>query len=657
MSGDILSIGKSALFAAQAGLATSGHNISNANVAGYSRQVVQQSTTTPVEYGAGFFGTGTQVAAIKRYSDDFLNTQVRTAQASKSALDAFNSQISQIDDMLADPKAGLSPALQGFFKGVQDLAGNHASVPSRQSMLSAGQTLASRFQAMDGRMTEIRDGINNQIGTNITVINSYAKQIAALNEQITGMSSGNQHAPNDLLDKRDQLVLELNQHVKATVTPGDGSNITVSIGAGMPLVVGKQAFELVTTASPTDLSRVEVGLQGGARVSVLGEDSLQGGELGGLLEFRAHVLDRAQNEMGKIAVGMAFTFNAQHKLGLDDNGQPGGDFFSVGGPAVTRNINNATTSTTTLDATISDPSALTGSDYRVDFDGSNYTVTRLSDNKKTPITPFPQTGAQTIDGVDFAIAGTGSPGDNFLVRPTIRGAATFKVALTDTAQIAAAAPVATNAPLSNSGTATISAGNVDGTFLTSGVAIPMTISYDKASGALTGFDPNLPVTVTINGSSTTYPAYNSTVPPVPVPYATGGATYSVGGVSFSITAGMQDQDKFTISGTVGNGDVRNANLLGALQSTNIFDNKNATLQSSYAKLTSFVGNKARESQVNGQASSALLDQATSSQQSVSGVNLDEEATNLLRYQQAYQAAGKVMQIASTVFDALLSIGH
>jgi flagellar hook-associated protein 1 FlgK len=536
---------------------------------------------------------------------------------------------------------------------VQDVAGNHASVASRQSMLSAAQTLAGRFQAMDGRLQEIRDGVDSQIDTNINLINSYAQQIASLNDQITGLGVIDQRPPNDLLDKRDQLVLELNQHVKATVSQGDGNNITVSIGAGMPLVVGKQAFELVATGSPTDLSRTEVGLRSGNKVTVLGESSLQGGELGGLLDFRANVLDKAQSELGKVAVGLAFTFNAQHKLGLDDNGQPGKDFFTVAGPAVTRNINNAITSTTTVDATISDPTALTGSDYRVDFDGTDYWVTGLSDNEKTKITGNPQ----TIHGIDFAIAGSGAPGDNFLVRPTVKGASTIAVAVTETAQIAAAAPVATDAPMSNKGSATISAGSVDASYLSSGVTIPMTISYDAASGTLDGFDPDLPVTVTANGSTTTYPAWNLTVPPVPVPYVAGGATYTVGGVSFTISAGMQDQDKFTISGTTGGGDVRNANLLGALQSTNIFDGKNATYQSSYAKLVSFVGNKARESQVNGEASDSLLAQATSAQQSVSGVNLDEEATNLLRYQQAYQAAGKVMQIASTIFDTLLSIGH
>jgi flagellar hook-associated protein 1 FlgK len=457
MSGDLLSIGKSALFAAQAGLSTSGHNVSNANVAGYSRQVVVQSTTTPVEYGSGFFGTGTQVATVKRYSDEFLNTQVRTAQASKSALDAYNAQISQVDDMLADSNAGLSPALQGFFKGVQDLAGNHASVPSRQSMLSAAQTLAGRFQAMDARLQEVRDGINGQIDANINLINSYAQQIATLNDQITSLGAADQRPPNDLLDKRDQLVLELNQHVKASVTPGDGNNITVSIGAGMPLVVGKQSFQLVSSGSPTDLSRTEVALQSGNKTTVLGESSLQGGELGGLLDFRANVLDKAQSELGKVAVGLAFTFNAQHKLGLDDSGQPGKDFFSVAGPAITRNINNVSTSTTTVDAKITDPTALTGSDYRVDSDGTDYWVTNLTDNKKTKITSVPQ----TIQGIDFSITGSGAPGDNYLVRPTIKGAQTFALALTDTSQIAAAAPVATDAPLSNKGSATISAGSVD----------------------------------------------------------------------------------------------------------------------------------------------------------------------------------------------------
>ncbi|GAB3446788.1 flagellar hook-associated protein FlgK [Massilia solisilvae] len=659
MAGDILSIGKSALFAAQAGLSTTGHNIANANVAGYSRQVVVQSTTVPVDMGVGFFGTGTQVAQIKRFSDSFLDTQVRSSQTAKSAFDAFNAQISQLDNLLADSSAGLSPALQSFFKRVQDVAGNQGSVQSRQSMLSGAQTLAGRFQAMDGRLQEIREGINSQITANVTVINSYAQQIADLNDQITGVSSDGQHLPNDLLDKRDQLVRELNQHVKAEVSQGDGYSLTVSIGNGMPLVVGKQSYKLAATTSPTDQARTEVGLEtANGKVTVLGESTLQGGELGGLLDFRSNVLDKTQNELGKVAAGLAFTFNAQHKLGVDENGLPGGDFFTLAKPVTTSNIYNNMLSSAKVDATITDPAALTGSDYRVDYDGANFMVTRLSDNKKTAISPFPQTKPQTIDGVDFAVSGSASAGDNFLVRPTINGASGFAVALTDTSQIAAAAPILAQAPVANTGTATISKGSIDASFLSAAPTLPMTLTYDAASGSLTGWDPTKPVTVTVNGVA--QPPIGPAVPPattLAVPYQTAGATYSQNGMTFTISAGAKDKDTFVVSVNTATGDVRNANLLGNLQSTNIFDGKNATYQSSYAKLVSFVGNKARESQVNGQAADAMLSQATAAAQSVSGVNLDEEATNLLRYQQAYQAAGKVMQIASTVFDSLLSIGH
>ena len=213
MSGNLLSIGKSGLFAAQAGLSTTGHNITNASVAGYNRQVVVQATAPMLDTGVGFQGTGTQISQIKRYSDEFLNSQVRSAQASKSGLDSYYSQISQIDNMLADQTSGLSPSLQGFFKGVQDMAANRASVPSRQSMLSSADTLATRFQALDARLGEIREGVNSTIESSVTMINSYAQQIADLNDKIGSFAAAQQHAPNDLLDKRDQLVMELNTQV------------------------------------------------------------------------------------------------------------------------------------------------------------------------------------------------------------------------------------------------------------------------------------------------------------------------------------------------------------------------------------------------------------------------------------------------------------
>jgi flagellar hook-associated protein 1 FlgK len=654
MAGNLLSIGKSGLFAAQVGLSTAGHNIANANVAGYSRQTVQQRSGTAQDYGYGFVGSGTEISSIKRYSDDFLNAQVRTAQSATSSLDSFYSQISQVDNLLADTTSGLSPALQDFFKGVQDVASNPASVASRQSLLSSADSLAARFQGLNARLDEIRSGVNNEITSNVTLINSYARQIADLNDQIGILSADTTRQPNDLLDARDKLVADLNKQVKTTVVASTNNGLTVSIGNGQPLVVANKAFELAVTTAPTDVNRVQVGYVSGNKVTVLADNALSGGELGGLFEFRASVLDRAQNSLGRIALGLAHTFNDQHRLGIDEAGNPGGDFFVEAEVFVGRSRDNSIASTTAVTATISDPSALTQSDYMLNFDGANYVVRRMSDNRETVISPYPQLVPQTIDGVDFDITGVAALGDSFIIKPTINGASAFAVALQDRAKVAAAAPVTTSAPVSNTGKAKISEGVVDAVYLEPGNAItsPVTLTFDAAAGELSGFPPGQDINVTIAGVTTTYPAGTPSIP-----YADG-AQYNFGGVNISFLGMPAQGDTFTISPNVsGVGDNRNMRALGALQTTNILDGGNATFQGSYAELVGFIGNKTREVQVNGKASAAQLAQATAAQQEVSGVNLDEEATNLLKYQQAYQAAGKVMQIASTLFDTLLSLGR
>ena len=651
MAGNLLNIGKSGLFAAQAGLSTTGHNISNANVAGFSRQAVLQGAGPGQNIGSGFIGSGTQITDIMRFSDNFLNNQVRTATTSKSSLDAFATQISQVDNLLSDTTSGLSPTLADFFKGVQDVASNPASSASRQALLSSADSLASRFQGLNGRLNEIREGVNTRITSNVTLINSYADQIAALNEQIGALSSTGSARPNDLMDTRDELVLQLNKQVKATTVAGPNNSITVSIGNGQPLVVGKKSFDLAATISPTDPTRVGVGYVTGTKVTLLAESSLGGGELGGLLEFRSTSLDRAQNSLGRIAIGVAATFNAQHKLGIDETGAPGGNFFTQAKATVTASRDNATTSTATMSATISDASKLTQSDYKVSYDGSNYTVTRLSDRKPTVISPYPQTGPQTIDGIDFTISGASDNGDNFLVRPTHNGAAQFNVAITDRSKIAAGAPITTNTPLANIGSAKISAGRVDAAYIGNPLTASVTLSYSSGTGALSGFPAGQAVTRTDNGVSTVYPA-GTTVP------FTAGANYAFGGINVSFTGAPADADKFTVApNSSGVGDNRNMRLLGELQTKNTMDGGTASYQSAYAEMVSYIGNKTREVQVNGEASKALLAQARNAQQSVSGVNLDEEATNLLKYQQAYQAAGKVMQMASTLFDTVLSLGR
>ena len=642
MAGNLFSIAKSGLLAAQAGLSTTGHNIANANTIGYSRQEVVQRAGTAQDFGYGFVGGGTEIAQIKRYSNDFLNTQVRSAQATVSSLNSYMEQVTQIDNVLADASSGLSPVLQDFFKGVQDAASNPGSAASRQSLLSSANTLAARFQAIDARLGEVRESVNAQISANVDAINSYAQQIGQLNDSIADYSKNSNAPPNDLLDRRDQLVIELNKHVRATVTPGTNNSLTVSIGSGQPLVVGAKTFQLTTTASSEDPSRVEVGYFSNGRISQLSAKSMQGGELGGLMEFRSESLDRAQNAIGRIAIGVAETFNAQHRLGQDQNGAPGIDFFKLSPIAVRESGTNNPASTVKPVVTVDNVQGLTLSDYDMQFDGTNYIVTRIPANEVAGSFTA-ASGGGVIDGLRFdTSSGTATAGDRFRIRPTSEGAAAFSVNISSVSQIAAAAPIATGRG-DNTGTGTISEGSVDASYGAAPLPAAVTFTYDKASNSFRGTIATVP--------PTDYPSA------APIPYVAG-ADLNIGGMHFSISGAPNDGDSFTVGpNTAGVGDNRNMRLLGQLQTTNIFDGKTSSFQGSYAELISYVGNKTREVQVNASAGAALLNQATMSQQEVSGVNLDEEAANLLRYQQAYQAAGKAMQIASTLFDTLLSLGH
>ena len=640
MASNILSIGQSALAAAQAGISTTGNNIANAATPGYSRQVVVQSAALPQNYGYGFLGQGTQIDTVKRIYNDFQASQVRATQSTNSSQSTYATQMQQVDNMLADPSAGLSPALQDFFKGVQNLAANPASAPSRQAALSSGQSLATRFQGLNDQLTQMNQGVNSQIASSVGVINTYAQKIAQLNDAITlAQGAANGQPANDLLDQRDQLMMDLSKEINATVVKQDDGKYNVFIGNGQPLVIGNQTFALKTTVSPTDPGRTEVAYATNGNTVIMGENSLTGGNLGGLLAFRSQSLDPAQNALGRVAIGLASTFNAQHRLGQDINGNMGGDFFIVASPRVTASTANAGTGA--LTATISNASALTASDYRLNFDGTNYKLTRVTDGAVTTFSTFPQ----TIDGVSLNLAGSPAAGDSFLIRPTVDGAKAINVAISNTSLIAAAAPIRTAAVSTNTGTGSISAGAVDAAYPSTPLATTVTLSFTSS----TNLNASAAVTVTSGGTSTTYAAGAS------VPY-TAGATVSFGGISFTLSGAPASGDSFTIDpNTGGVGDNRNALLLGALQTSNTLAGGTTTYQGGYSQLVSSVGNKTNELNVSSAASRNLLTSMVQAQQSVSGVNLDEEATNLLRYQQAYQAAGKVMQIASKMFDVLLTL--
>jgi flagellar hook-associated protein 1 FlgK len=647
MSTSIFSIGVSALNAAQVGLATTEHNIANANTPGFNRQQVVIAARPAQFSGSGFLGQGVDAVSVKRVYSEFLGRQVLNEQGQSSQLNTYYAQIQQIDNMVADPNAGLSPAVQDFFGAVNNVSSNPESVPARQSLLSTSNSLTSRFQSLNQRLSDINSSVNSQIGYSVTQINSYAKQISALNQSIVIAQSANGQPPNDMLDQRDQLVTQLNQEIKATVVKQSDGSFSVFIGNGQPLVVGVQAFSMSTQLSATDPSKLDVAYTYyNGTTSAIQTSSLQGGNLGGLIAFRDEALTNSQNALGRVAMAVAGTFNQQHQLGQDLNGALGVNLFTQPVPAVSSNAFNTGTAVVTASVAVSaDYTALTGSDYQLRFNGgTSYTLTRLSDNQVTNYAAgLP---AAPVDGLTLTTTAGAAAGDSFLIRPTVNGARDIAVSITDPAKIAAAVPVRTNASLGNLGTGRISAATVNQ---------PNPVTPNPAH-PLTDTNLQQPVTITFT-SATTYNVTGTGVglPAVAVAY-TAGANISYNGWTMQISGTPSAADTFTIgSNTNATADGSNVLLLAGLQTKNTMAGGTTSYQGAYSQLVSYVGNKTRELEVTSKAQSSMVDQSVQAQQSFSGVNLDEEAANLLRYQRAYQAAGQALKIANTLFDTLLNI--
>lgn len=674
MSG-MLNIGYTGLSAAQAHLITASHNLSNAAVSGYHRQYVVQGTAVSRSTGVGFFGNGTQIETVKRAYSQFLENQVLSSATRLSEYDSYLGQIDQINNMLADSSSGISPSIEKFFAGLQEVASNPTSVSSRQSLISNAEAMINSFNTMYDRLNEMRHGVEGDIKNTVDQVNLYTAAIADMNQRILEAKNGN-HSPNDLLDQRDQLIAELNQLVEVTTyTDQKTGSVNVYIGSGQALVLGSGTVKMAIAQDPHDPQRGMVGLvaQNGV-TTALPENLIKGGSLSGLLAFRRESLDAAQNQLGLVALGIAEKFNQQHRLGIDLDGMFGKDFFKSPTPSLMPQVDGAT-------ASITDVSSLTGDDYVLSYDSgsSSYTL-KTKDGRNVPLT-------QTVVGANTVFSGAGMeisiptanlgqiPAQGLLIQPVRYAARDIDMAITDPRKVAAGDPVSAflsempgDKVLSDyvSDVKTLATGGMDAN--NDGIPdfTPVTVKYDPAtkqlipsSGTIERFDP---VTKTWVAGG----AYDPT-------------TDDNNGVRYRILSNPGDPEaqafEFTAKGDweanatitfrpseAGVADNRNAVALGALQTTKVMlasdgGEATATFEGTFAALVSKIGSKTRELQINEKAQLALLNQALTSRDALSGVNLDEEAVNLIRYQQAYQASSKVMSVAQTLFDTVLSIAR
>ncbi len=437
-SNNIFAASLSGLNAAMYELNTTQHNIANANTPGYTRQQVVLGTPDAQATGSGFVGQGVNVVTVKRLYDQFLTTQVLQQQNQSSYLNTYLASMTQVDNLVSNTTSGVPNAMQSVFDAVNGLANTPTSVPARQTVLSSAQAVVDSFQSVSQGLTTMSSALNGQISNSVQQINTYSAQIAKLNAGITtAMAVNNGQPPNDLLDQRDQLINKLNQQVGVTTQQQPDGSVNVFVGSGQALVVGNQAMSLQVVQNPNDPSSLNVAYLNNGKTIPIQQSSLQGGSLGSYLAFREQNLQPAQNALGLVALGFASNINRQNQLGLDMNGKPGAALMSIASPLVS--AGPANTGTASVTASIVNVSAMTASDYQLKYDGTNYTLTRLSDNTVTPLgTTVPL--SQVVDGVTVTASSGMAAGDSFLIRPTANAAGSISVTTTDPAKVAAALP-------------------------------------------------------------------------------------------------------------------------------------------------------------------------------------------------------------------------
>lgn len=625
----LLSIGASGLAAAQGTLGTIGHNIANVNTPGYSRQQTVLASTSGNVTGAGFFGRGVDITTVRRQYDQFLGTAIQL-NASRAASDASRADaLAGLDSVFADGRLGVGAAADALFAAAGDLANRPGDTTARQAFLARADQLAQRVGAVGTQLAELGQLAESRIAQAATDVNARLSEIKALNVQIfQAQASG--HTPNDLLDQRDVALQALNGLMSVSSVAAADGTVNLFTATGAALLVGSQQAQLKAVPDPADGARSALQLVQGPSAQWLDGASLNGGALAGLLRFRDQDLSSTVNQLGRLAQVVADRFNTQQSLGVNAAGNPGAALFSVAGPVSIPHSANAGAGT--VSAMVVDSAALGTSDYRVDWDGSAFAITRLTDGQVTSAAGLPV----VVDGLSFAASGAMAAGNSYLVRP-----------------FAAAATALSAKPLAPGQVATGFAATVEAGAANKGLQAARAFAVVRQTP-----DTALPVTITFNDPPTTFNVTGlaggdlSNVPYVPgqsVPPSP--ADYN--GWRLVLDGTAVAGDRFAVrANTSPASDNRNALALGGLADLPLVGG--ATLNASYAALVGEVGARVQGARDAANVSSRLQAEAVTRQQAVSGVNLDEEAANLLRYQQAYQASAKIIQTSQTLFEALLS---
>lgn len=633
--GDMLSTGVTGLLAFQNALDTISNNVSNVDTPGYSVETANLVTNPSTQTAEGSIGNGVSVANVSRSYNSFLDQQTQAATSSFNQFNTLSGLADTINNMFADPSTGLSATLTSLSTSLQTLANSPSSTATRTAVINQLQSVVAQYQGYQNTFTQLGSQVNSQLQSEASTVTSLAQTIASLNAQIQSAdANGTGQAPNNLLDARNNAIDELSQHVNvSTVQQSDGT-INVFIGSGQPLVVGTTASTMTATTDQFGSGNLDLSLTQGTTTTDI-TSQLNGGTIGGLLQFRSQMLIPGQNALGQSAVALTSLLNTQNAAGLDQNGNIGGALLAVGGPQVLSSSNN--TGNATVTGSVSSVGALTSSDYDLKYDGTAWSLVDTQSGASTTLTATAGAGGTTVltggAGLTLTVSGTANAGDEFLVQPTANAVSGFALTTTDPTRIAAAGPLVTSANSANTGSGSITRATVPDT--ASWVRGNYTLTFG-AAGAYT-------VTNTASGAQVATGTYAS------------GTPITFNGISVTLTGTPANGDSFAVNDNAnGVGDNSNALQLASIINQNALDGGSTSLASAASAYVGTVGLQTSQAQNGTTAQQAVLNDAQSAQQSVQGVNLDQEAAQLVQYQQAYQAAAQVISTSTTLFDSIIN---
>ena len=678
----LLNIGMSGLNAAQGSLSVLSNNIANANTAGYTRQQTTQSANASNQYGGVFIGSGTTLADVRRVYNEYLDTAYQNSTSLNSDAKAYLDQVSAVDKTLSDKTTGMSAVLSSFFAAVQTASANPNDTSARQILLTNAQTLSNRFNSISSQLSQQKETINSQLSSMSDQVNQLTSSIASLNKQIAQVQGSSNTTPANLLDSRAEAVRSLNELIGVTATEKNGV-FSVSTGSGQSLVLGDKSNTISAVPSKSDTSQYTIQLNAAGGTTMDLGNVISGGSIGGLLRYRSDALIPAINDLGRIAIATADTVNSQLGQGLDLNGEFGASMFT--------DINNAASVALrslaaqgnlgdgALGVTIKDTTQLTNFDYKVSFnDGTdlNKVTVLRSDGKAMGTYDLSATPPPVIDGFTLAVqSGAVQAGDSFKVSPTANGAKEIGTVLSDPSKIAFAAPLQGEAGKTNQGT---------GTFTPPTLTVPLDIQGGADTAQLrTGIEYSMPVKMVFGkpaadgtqpytlsnaqgdpiGSGTIIPGQANKISiSVPMRDASGALVSPAKSFSFDTTVGGSpangDGTSFSFNAT-GKSDNRNAQALLDLQTKATVglaaDGSGGTsLVGANSKLVSTVGAKAASAGTDNTATGALLAANKNARNSVSQVNLDEEAGDMIKFQQYYTASSQIIKAAQETFSTLIN---